>query len=315
MVPTPDVAVIIPAHRSADVLDTTLASVAGQTVGPDVVVVVDDASGDETPDVARSWADRLPVTVTTLERNLGPAGARRVGIASTSARRLALLDADDVWLPDHLEVLLAAHDEHGGVVTARPLRWLPGEGIGLEHAGSGPPPPANEQRAAILRRNFVFIGSVFDRALYDAAGGFRDQFHGTEDWDLWIRMIRHGATVHRADHPTVLYRLSAGSVSADERMVDEERKVIETAMDEVTDATDRSALRTARRQLAAKAAMYRAYDRARNGAAWRARVEAARGLRGPGRVPLRCAALLLAPGPAVRARDRRVHEARWWLRP
>ena len=311
-----DVAVIIPAHRSADVLDTTLASVASQTVQPELVVVVDDASPDTTASVAREWEDRLPLSVLVLDDNLGPAGARRVGIASTSTRRLALLDADDVWLPDHLEVMLACHDAHGGLVTADPLRWIPGGGLatqGLEMTVRVPPP--GEQRAAILRHDFVFVGTVFDRALYDEVGGFRDQFHGTEDWDLWIRMVRAGAVVHRAPHPTVLYRLSTGSISADERLVGEERKVLAAALAESTSDEDRAAIATAMREVDAKAAMYAAYGAARSGRSWRARRLALRGLRGPGRVPSRCAALLLAPRMAVEARDARVHEPRWWLRP
>lgn len=311
-----DVAVIIPAHRAADVLDTALASVAGQTRPPREVVVADDASGDGTADVARAWADRLPVTVLTLDRNRGPAGARRAAIEASTAPRIALLDADDVWLPDHLATLVELHDRHGGLVTADPIRWIPGAGLAAAGVADRlPVPPPAQQRAAILQHDFVFVGTVFERALYDQVGGFREAFHGTEDWDLWIRMVRHGAVVRRAPHPTVLYRLSTGSVSADERLVHQERKVVLTALDESDRDDDRAALRVALRKVDAKAAMYAAYDAARRGQRWRARRHALGGLRGPGRVPSRCLALLVAPRWAVQARDRRVTEPRWWLRP
>ena len=311
-----DVAVIIPAHRAGAVLSATLASVAGQTLAPAEVVVIDDASGDDTAEVARRWSDLLPLRVIELEQNLGPAGARRVGIGTTSSELVALLDADDVWLPDHLETMSADHARHGDVITADPIRWIPGEDIaqgGIDE--QMPVPPPEEQRAAILRRDFVFVGTLFERALYDRVGGFRDEFRGTEDWDLWIRMIRAGATFVRASHPTVLYRLSTTSVSADERLVAEERKVVEAAIAESDGDADRSVLAATMRHIEAKASMYAAYDAARNGRGWRARRLAVRGLRGPGRVPSRCAALLVAPGAAVRARDSRVHSPRWWLRP
>jgi hypothetical protein len=239
-----------------------------------------------------------------------------VAIEASSAPRIALLDADDVWLPDHLETLVAAHDRLGGVVTADPIRWIPGHGVAATGVGAQlPVPPPGEQRAAILRHDFVFIGTLFDRALYDAVGGFREQFHGTEDWDLWIRMVRHGAVVHRAPHPTVLYRLSTGSVSADERLVDQERKVVLAALDESERDDDRAVLAVALRHVEAKAAMYAAYDAARTGHPWRARRLALGGVRGPGRVPSRCIALAVAPRWAVRARDQRVNQPRWWLRP
>lgn len=314
--PHADVAVIIPARRAGGVLDATLASVAAQSVAASEVVVIDDASADDTAEVARRWSELLPLQVIELEQNLGPAGARRTGIASTSAARVALLDADDVWLPDHLETMVRAHDRHGGVVTADPIRWIPGEGMaagGTE--AQHPVPPPLEQRSAILRFDFVFVGTLFERGLHDAVGGFRDQFWGTEDWDLWIRMIRHGAVFVRAPHPTVLYRLTTTSVSADERLVVEERKVVETALRESHSAADREVLAVTMRHVDAKAAMYAAYAAARDGRRWQARRSALGGLRGPGRVPSRCAALLVAPGTAARARDARVHTARWWLRP
>lgn len=315
MTDTVDVAVIIPAHRCAPAINTALASVASQIVRPCEVIVADDASGDGTADAARAWEGRLPLTVLTLAANGGPAAARRAAIKVSSAPRLALLDADDVWLPDHLQTLAAEHDRHGGIVTADPIRWIPGAGIAAAGVDAAQPvPPAGEQRAAILRHDYVFIGSLFDRSLYDEVGGFRPQFHGTEDWDLWIRMIRAGAVVRRAPHPTVLYRLSAGSVSADQRLVGEERKVVLTALDESEREDDRSTLRGTLRRIDAKAAMYAAYDAARDGRTWAARRLALRGLRGPGRVPSRCAALALAPQWAVRARDTRVNEPRWWLR-
>lgn len=313
--PRADVAVIIPAYRSASVLDTTLASVAGQTLPPAEVVVADDCSGDGTAEVARRWADRLPLRVVELEENLGPAGARRVAIGHSRAPRLALLDADDVWLPDHLQTLVAAHDRLGGLVTADPIRWIPGTAVAAGGVqGALPVPPPAEQRTAILRHNFVFVGSLFSRADHDAAGGFRDRFRGPEDWDLWIRMIRGGVVVHRADHPTVLYRLDSGSVSADARMVAQERAVVLAAIAESDRDDDRAVLATTLRHVDAKAALHDSYELARQGRSWAARRRALPGLRGPGRIPSRSAALLAAPALAARARDRRVHRPRWWLR-
>jgi len=191
------IAVVIPAYNSGRTLGATLASVAGQTVLPAAVVVGDDHSDDETPALARRWQDLLPVVVVTLERNAGPAAARRAAIARTDAPLLALLDADDVWLPDHLESLAALHARFGGIVCADALRWHPGEGIRDEtQRDHFPIPPPERQMLDILRHNFVSIGALFPRVAYDEVGGFRDGVSGAEDWDLWIRMIRKGLRVH-----------------------------------------------------------------------------------------------------------------------
>ena len=312
--PPTDVAVIIPAHRCPSTIDAALASVAAQTRPPREVVIADDASGDATPELARAWSDRLPVTVVELTDNQGPGGARRAAIAASDSDRIALLDSDDVWMPDHLESMIGLHDRHGGVITADALRWIPGRALATEGIEqSMPVPPRHRQHATILGQNFIFIGSLFRRDAYDEAGGFRD-FRGPEDWDLWIRMVRNGATIRRGDHPTVLYRLSPTSISADDRMVAEERRVASVAMRESTSDEDRDVLRRTLRRLDSKASMYRAYALAREHRTLAARWAALGGLRGPGRVPTRCVALALAPRRATAARDRRVHDPRWWLR-
>lgn len=217
------VSLIIPAHNAADVLPTALASVAGQTRPPDEVVVIDDGSSDGTAALAEQWAGFLPIHVIRLEENIGAGigagGVRHRGIQASSGQVIALLDADDVLLPDHLEVLLRLHAERGGLVTANHLMWVPGAALGNVPVGSLNPVPAPEkQRQVLFAENFVFIGSVFDRALYDRVGGFRPI--PCEDWDLWIRMVEAGAVVSMPDQVTALYRSWSGSVSAGDRLLE-----------------------------------------------------------------------------------------------
>src|SRR6266567_6983269 len=101
-----DVAVIIPAFNSGKHLDQALASVAGQSVLPCAVVVADDCSEDDTLARARHWRGRLPLEVVRMEQNRGPGVARDCAIRRTTARLLAMLDADDLFLPDHLETMV-----------------------------------------------------------------------------------------------------------------------------------------------------------------------------------------------------------------
>ena len=81
-----------------------------------------------------------------------PAAARRAAIARTDTPLLALLDADDVWLPDRLESLAGLHARFGGIVCADALRWHPGEGIRDEtQRDHFPIPPPDQQMLDILR--------------------------------------------------------------------------------------------------------------------------------------------------------------------
>jgi GT2 family glycosyltransferase len=148
------------------------------------------------------------------ERNQGLGIARRSGIAASTGDLIALLDADDVWLPDHLETLYAAYLEHGGLITPDVMWWSPGHQLSRVTARSRRKVPSPErQRRGILERNFIHPSCLFSRADYERAGGF-SELRKMEDWDLWARMVRAGVTVTMVKTPTVLYRIHDASLSA-----------------------------------------------------------------------------------------------------
>lgn len=209
-----EVSVIVPAYEAAATLATALGSICGQTVTPAEVVVVDDGSTDESVAVARAFEDLLPIRVVVKPRNQGPGAARRDAIATSTQQLIALLDADDYWLPDHLERLTDAYGGPGTIVTTSQLRWRPEVTEDGPHRDMGTAlPDVTRQPRRILAGNFLFVGSLFDRVTYDAAGGFADR-RRVEDWDLWVRMIRCGARVVTTGTPTVLYRRHDASLSA-----------------------------------------------------------------------------------------------------
>lgn len=304
MASSPAVAVVIPAHDAASVIHQTLAGVAAQSVTPREVVVVDDASADDTAQLAAAWADRLPLEVVRLEHNRGPAGARKVAVSRTSAPLVALLDADDFWAPDHLDTMLASWSSHDDLVTADARWWRPGASMSRRSWSQDFPLPSPEdQLRAILRQNFVFVGSLFSRELYDRAGGFREPLRGVEDWDLWIRMIQVGARVRRPAHTTVLYRVTAGSLSDNDLHVEKELGVLDQI--EVTTRPAARWLRQARRSRFAIRSLQLAYSAARTRRFAEARCHAAAALRGPPRVAARAVVALVAPRLAAAWRDRR----------
>lgn len=308
--PLGQIAVIVPAHNAEATIGTTLASVAAQTVPPSVVVVVDDGSTDRTSDEAGSWAHVLPLQVVRTETPCGPARARDLGIRQTTTTGLALLDADDVWLPDHLSTLASLWHGEDDLVGAQAIRWLPGQGL-----ADRPWPvrvPGRSQIEKLVRRNLLFVGCLFHRSLYDRVGGFRDG--GAEDWDLWIRMVRAGAHIVLAGHPTALYRLSESSLSADDRALQSELQAARRVLEEARGHAERRAVRAAIRELEGRAALVRAYALAREGRPGASRRAALGALRGPPRVALRGATVLVAPRAGARIRDARHWRPARWLR-
>ncbi|MFN0089369.1 MAG: glycosyltransferase family 2 protein [Acidimicrobiales bacterium] len=212
---SPTVGVVIPMHNAAPFIGQALASVAAQTTPPAQVVVVDDCSTDASYAAAEAWRGRLPLEIVRLPVNRGVSAARNAGAEALRTDLIALLDADDVWLPDHLGLCLAAYRRNGGIVSAGAFIWRPeGELVDYRRALRlpSPPPAGPAQLRALIAQNFVFVGSLFARADLERVGGFRPP-DMVEDWDLWLRLVRDGAAVTQLERPTVLYRRHAGNAT------------------------------------------------------------------------------------------------------
>jgi glycosyltransferase involved in cell wall biosynthesis len=216
----PRVSVIIPAFNAESHLGDALRSVVGQTYNDWEVVVGDDCSTDATGAIARDFGPSF--TVVRTPRNSGPAAARNLAVAHSRGELLALLDADDFWRSDYLEHQVALFDRSGGVeagagivaCNARvlgPNGFLPG--TYMDYVGF----PNELSLAQLLASNPIFVSALVPRAIVDNAGGFCAEIFGTEDHDLWVRIVELGYRVVATREPLAVYRLAAGSVSSSPR--------------------------------------------------------------------------------------------------
>ena len=102
----PSVSVIIPAYNAQSTIARALQSVADQTFQATEVIVIDDASTDNTIEKVVEYSKISKVTIQLLhsDRNTGPGSARNRGWDISSGEFIAFLDADDVWHPRKLEI-------------------------------------------------------------------------------------------------------------------------------------------------------------------------------------------------------------------
>jgi glycosyltransferase involved in cell wall biosynthesis len=197
------VSIIIPTHNRAAMLRRAINS--AMNAGKDVeVVVVDDASTDETQTTCQEL-DRI--TYIRLDRNVGQAQARNIGIKQSTGEFLAFLDDDDLRLPGSLDKqvdILSQSEElgfvYGQVQIGDPERCLPtGEVRPLSC-------PSGDLFWEFLKGNFVYIPSVLVRKRYfEAIGLFDPHTRGTEDWDAWIR-LSETHPVAALEEPVAIYR-------------------------------------------------------------------------------------------------------------
>lgn len=202
----PQVSVIIPTYNRAHLIRETLESVTAQTHHDFHVIVVDDGSTDDTPDVLRDYSNCIEYHRIS---HSGQSAARNIGLERSSGEYIAFLDSDDVWDNRFLEVMTQALDnssgagfafcdygtfEEGGVIQET---FLP-----KGHKVQG------DIFAHLLQVNFLCTGALLIRRVcFDEIGGFDPDLPLVEDWDLWLRLARKFKAKY-IDEPLLHIRLN-----------------------------------------------------------------------------------------------------------
>ncbi|MGH9224460.1 MAG: glycosyltransferase family 2 protein [Acidimicrobiales bacterium] len=186
-------------------------SVLSQTLAPHEVVVVDDGSTDETPQVLAGFGSRI---VVVRQPNRGVSAARNAGVARASGDLLAFLDADDEWLPRKLEQQVArmAHEPGLGLVHCG-VDEIDAAGRTLSSRLDGVEGDIAER---LLLFNGVAIlgggsGALIPRTVFESARGFDTQLSTSADWDLYYR-IAAGHRVGFVEEVLVRYRVHEGGM-------------------------------------------------------------------------------------------------------
>jgi glycosyltransferase involved in cell wall biosynthesis len=217
----PSVSVCIPAYQAGRYLAETIRSVITQTLTDFELVVVDNGSTDETPEILRSFNDPR-IRVIRNDTTLPVAENWNRAVSQCRAPLVKLLCADDLLRPDCLrrqyEVLTATPD----VVLAccrRDMIRADGKPIARDRGLPGLTGihPSKHVIRRVVRHGGNPLGEpcavMFRRADFDAARGFDARWRYPMDLDLWLRLLERGGF---AGIPATLaaFRIAAGSLSA-----------------------------------------------------------------------------------------------------
>jgi GT2 family glycosyltransferase len=192
------IAVAITTYNQARFIETTLASVLAQTRSPDEIIVVDDGSTDATPSILQRYTPRVRVI---RQANGGVARARNRAVQEATSDLVALLDGDDLWMPDKIEACLSAAAAAGGgrvivhdietisadasaTLQRHPMRESLRQSTGTDQEG------VLDAWAPLVKGNFVWTTSqvVIDRRLYEEVGASDPRFPVASDYDLYLRL-------------------------------------------------------------------------------------------------------------------------------
>jgi len=209
----PSFSVIIAAYQAAGFVANAVASALEQTAPPHEVIVCDDGSTDDIEGALEPYLDRI----TLLRREHGGEGAAKTAAAfAASGEFVALLDADDLYLPERLEAM-------GELASSRPDLDLITTDAYLEVDGQAVRRcyeedkifEVNDQRRALLEHDFIFGAAAVRRSRLVEIGGFDETIVSGTDWDCWIRLVFSGSRAGLVDQPLYRYHMHENAMSSD----------------------------------------------------------------------------------------------------
>jgi hypothetical protein len=216
------ISVVIPLYNKGPHIAKTLDSVLAQTVPPAEVIVVDDGSTDEGPEVVRGYLDRGVRLV--LQDNQGVSAARNRGLHEAQCEHVAFLDADDWWKPNHIATLsrlIKAYPQAGLYSTAHLIFR---DGLYVRPRSSYEDGWSGLVDDFFLRysKGLSLVNSItacVKRELLLGAGGFPNRVRRGEDIIAWCKLALDHAVAH-AEIVTAVYNQEA--VNRTDRMQESE---------------------------------------------------------------------------------------------
>jgi glycosyltransferase involved in cell wall biosynthesis len=215
----PNISVIIPVFNGAQHIQSAIESVLSQTFQDFELIVVDDGSTDDTDNILGNYGNRIK---SIKQSNQGVANARNAGLKLATGKYIALLDSDDMWVPEKLEKSLEFLEKGNfdWICTSRNKITEKGEKserkIEPESGIYDSTGKMNNLEIGLFNLNYILAitsSVLIKKSCFDIAGLFDGSLRICEDMDLWLRFKEAGLTGGYLDEPLTIKRSHALSLS------------------------------------------------------------------------------------------------------
>lgn len=204
--------IIITSHNQAKFIGSAVDSALAQSYASKEVIVVDDASSDESPRILEQYGEAIELI--KLEKNAGASRARNVGIAKAKGDFLVFLDGDDLLLPWALDVYGEVVDQKRPHIILSRMLWFEGQIPKLRSERA----PAQIEVVAyesLLEKDRPYRASasalVISRDVFSKVQGWTSEIFPMEDLDVLVKLLHSGRTVQILEPVTVCYRVHAAN--------------------------------------------------------------------------------------------------------
>src|SRR5690554_6675646 len=204
-IPNNTVSIIIPCYNQGRYLAETVKSVLDSTHKALEIVIVNDGSTDDTPEVGEELALENPNIRYLSQDNSGPSVARNHGIKKAKGNYILPLDADDLISSDYI-------DKAVQVLVLRPevkVVYCEAEKFGSKNEPWQLKPFSLD---LLAKNNMIYVSAMYRKSDWEACGGYDENFvWGREDWEFWISMLKEGGEVVKLPIVGFFYRISPHS--------------------------------------------------------------------------------------------------------
>ncbi len=208
------ISIIMPAYNAQKTLSASIESVLSQTYPYYELIIIDDASKDDTVSIAEAYASTdARVRVLKNAENSGVAVSRNRGIEEARYPWIALLDSDDLWYPEKLEKQMALAQAEGADILYCSYAMIDETGASAYSDFVVTPRTDLKQ---MLVKNWIGCSTVLIRK--ESLGELRftkDFYH--EDYALWLQLLQKGLTAAGNTEVLAAYRVSQGSRAYNKR--------------------------------------------------------------------------------------------------
>jgi len=209
------ISVVIPAYNAARFIGETLDSVLAQTFQDFEIVIIDDGSTDSTIDIIREYQKKDDRIRLIQNAHGGPSIARNTGVEAAKYDWIALVDADDLCLPERFEKQIKAIESDPEVIVW--ATYVYNIGPNGEVQGTTELGPRSKEHFHKLRQQGekIYIrnsSATLRKDIFLKAGGYDPRFKAGEDLELWDRLAEYGPIV-TIPEPLVSYRFHDGSIT------------------------------------------------------------------------------------------------------
>lgn len=215
----PLISIVIPAYNASGHIGETLDSVKKQTYTNWEIILVNDCSTDHTVNLVKQFAEQVSSTikVITNETNSGVSVSRNVAVANASGSWLALLDSDDVWLPNHLETLVNEVVKESGLnIVYSGFQAFLDDVNNIIFKQEISKDIIDNFNVSLYTHQIGITSStaLIEKKAWNNVGGMIKGLNYCEEMELFIRLAKVGAKFKFSGLHTTLYRKHSNAGSA-----------------------------------------------------------------------------------------------------